>query len=70
MNSETWAQVSNALVYSTIIVLAVALVAFAADLALGLASARRATEAAQSGTAAFGSVRRRGGTAKFRPSAR
>ena len=35
MSSQTWAQMSNALVYSTIIVLAVALVAFAADLAFG-----------------------------------
>ncbi len=35
MSSESWAHLSNALVYSTIIVLSVALVAFAADFALG-----------------------------------
>ena len=35
MSSESWAQLSNGLVYSTIIVLAVALVAFALDLAVG-----------------------------------
>ena len=35
MTSESWAQVSNTLVYSTIIVLAIALVAFALDLAVG-----------------------------------
>jgi cytochrome c-type biogenesis protein CcsB len=35
VTSQSWAQVSNALVYSTIIVLAVALVAFALDLAVG-----------------------------------
>ncbi len=46
MSSETWAQVSNALVYSTIIVLAVALVAFAADLAFGVGQ-RRALVAKQ-----------------------
>jgi cytochrome c-type biogenesis protein CcsB len=40
VSSETWAQVSNALVYSTIIVLAVALVAFAADLAFGVGRTR------------------------------
>jgi len=35
VSSQTWAHVSNALVYSTIIVLSVALVAFAADFAMG-----------------------------------
>jgi cytochrome c-type biogenesis protein CcsB len=35
MSSQNWAHVSNALVYSTIIVLSVALVAFAADFAVG-----------------------------------
>ncbi len=35
MSSLTWAHISNGLVYSTIIVLAVALLAFAADLARG-----------------------------------
>ena len=35
MSSESWAQLSNGLVYSTIIVLALALVAFALDLAVG-----------------------------------
>jgi cytochrome c-type biogenesis protein CcsB len=46
VSAEAWAQVSNALVYSTIIVLAVALVAFAADLAAGTGR-RRASEAQQ-----------------------
>jgi cytochrome c-type biogenesis protein CcsB len=45
MSNQTWAQISNALVYSTIIVLAVALVAFAADLAFGVG--RRRALAAQ-----------------------
>ena len=35
MTSESWAYLSNALVYSTIVVLAIALVAFALDLAVG-----------------------------------
>ena len=35
MTSESWAQLSNGLVYSKIIVLAIALVAFALDLAVG-----------------------------------
>ncbi len=35
MTSEAWSQVSNGLVYSTITVLAIALVAFALDLAVG-----------------------------------
>ena len=35
MTSEAWAHLSNAFVYSTIIVLAIALVAFALDLAVG-----------------------------------
>ncbi|MFL6070370.1 MAG: c-type cytochrome biogenesis protein CcsB [Actinomycetes bacterium] len=35
MTSEAWAHISNAFVYSTIIVLAIALVAFALDLAVG-----------------------------------
>ena len=35
MTSEAWAHISNGLVYSTIIVLAIALVAFALDLAVG-----------------------------------
>ena len=46
MNSQMWAYVSNALVYSTIIVLSFALVAFAADLAFGLGQ-RRARAAKQ-----------------------
>jgi cytochrome c-type biogenesis protein CcsB len=46
LSSQAWAQVSNALVYSTIIVLAVALVAFAADLATGTGR-RRASQAKQ-----------------------
>ena len=61
MSSETWAQVSNALVYSTIIVLAVALVAFAADLAFGVgrkralvAKQRRSSLARQSAGASGG----------------
>jgi cytochrome c-type biogenesis protein CcsB len=51
VTSESWAQISNALVYSTIIVLAVALVAFALDLAVGSGrtrmQARRQTRVAQ-----------------------
>jgi cytochrome c-type biogenesis protein CcsB len=46
VSSQTWAHLSNGLVYSTIIVLAVALVAFAADLAVGTGR-RRATQAQQ-----------------------
>ncbi|MEO8106611.1 MAG: c-type cytochrome biogenesis protein CcsB [Actinomycetes bacterium] len=46
MSSQTWAHVSNALVYSTIIVLSVALVAFAADFAMGTGR-RRAEERKQ-----------------------
>jgi cytochrome c-type biogenesis protein CcsB len=40
VTSQTWAHVSNLLVYSTIIVLAVALVAFALDLAVGSGRSR------------------------------
>ena len=40
MTSETWAQISNGLVYSTIVVLAVTLVAFALDLAVGSGRSR------------------------------
>ncbi|MCU0277531.1 MAG: c-type cytochrome biogenesis protein CcsB [Candidatus Nanopelagicales bacterium] len=40
MSSETWAYTSNALVYSTIIVLSFALLAFAADLAVGTGQKR------------------------------
>lgn len=52
MTSESWAQLSNGLVYSTIIVLAIALVAFALDLAVGsgyqrLQADRRRHQAAQ-----------------------
>jgi cytochrome c-type biogenesis protein CcsB len=43
VTSEAWAHISNGLVYSTIVVLAVALVAFALDLAVG--SGRRRVEA-------------------------
>ena len=62
MSSESWAQVSNALVYSTIIVLAVALVAFAADLAFGvgrkraLAAKQRQTSLARQSAGASGGV--------------
>jgi cytochrome c-type biogenesis protein CcsB len=45
MSTQTWAYISNGLVYSTIIVLAVALVAFAADLAVG--TGRRRSDAAK-----------------------
>ncbi|MCZ3388150.1 MAG: c-type cytochrome biogenesis protein CcsB [Actinomycetia bacterium] len=55
MSSQTWAHISNGLVYSTIVVLAVALMAFAADLAVGtgrkrsdLAKQRRSSLARQS----------------------
>lgn len=51
MSSQTWAHVSNALVYSTIIVLSVALVAFAADFALG--TGRRRAEQRQKRKAAL-----------------
>ena len=47
MTSEGWAQVSNTLVYSTIIVLAVALVAFALDLAVGSGRSRMQARARQ-----------------------
>ena len=60
MSSETWAQVSNALVYSTIIVLAVALVAFAADLAFGVGR-RRASVARQRSSLARQSAGASGG---------
>ena len=40
MSNQSWEQLSNALVYSTIIVLAIALVAFAADLAFGVGRER------------------------------
>jgi cytochrome c-type biogenesis protein CcsB len=43
VTSETWAHLSNGLVYSTIIVLSIALVAFALDLAVG--SGRRRLQA-------------------------
>ena len=46
MSSETWAHLSNALVYSTIVVLFLAVVAFALDLALG-SGRRRAAHAQQ-----------------------
>jgi cytochrome c-type biogenesis protein CcsB len=61
VSSESWAHLSNALVYSTIIVLSVALVAFAADFALGTGRRRadqrkqrpvaRQSEGASGGTA-------------------
>jgi len=51
VSSQTWAYVSNALVYSTIIVLALALVAFAADFALG--TGRRRAEQGMKGEAAL-----------------
>ena len=63
MSSQTWAHISNGLVYSTIIVLAVALVAFAADLAVGtgrqrseLAKQRRRSLARQSAGAGGGTA--------------
>ena len=46
MSSETWAHLSNALVYSTIVVLFLAVVAFALDLAFG-SGRRRALQAQQ-----------------------
>lgn len=46
MSSEAWAHLSNALVYSTIVVLFLAVVAFALDLALG-SGRRRAAQAQQ-----------------------
>ncbi|MCZ3385697.1 MAG: c-type cytochrome biogenesis protein CcsB [Actinomycetia bacterium] len=61
MSSQTWAYTSNALVYSTIIVLAFSLLAFAADLAVGTgrkradaAKLRRASLARQGGNGARG----------------
>ena len=55
MSSQTWAYVSNALVYSTIIVLSLALVAFAADFALGTGRRR-----AEQGTRRRAAVLRQG----------